>query len=872
MRLTFSIFLFLGALFFSACSTPKAKNDSSVYMVELRNLDTLEVIAPSGSPLGWVSNVKASSYRGTPQRTIDILHLELHLSFAWESEQVSGRAILHTTPYFEPLDTVRLDAKQIQVDSVWINGIPCWSFYTTTDHLVIPLNQMAVSNDTLIFEITYQAQPAKNGGSNAIRSNQGMFFINPTGSEIGKPQQIWTQGETNWNSKWIPMIDEPNERFTQDIFLRVEPHFTTLSNGELVSQIKDDGMRVDHWQLRQPHAPYLIMIAVGEWAVVEDQWEDLPMAYYVDEAYREDAKSIFAHSKEMLSFFSNRLGVPFPWPSYRQLVARDFVSGAMENTTAVVYGDFVQQHKQELIDQHNDAIVAHELMHHWFGNLVTCENWANLVLNEGFATYAEYLWFEHFYGIDEASYHLYGEQQGYLGGFTYHPLVHYQYAEAEDMFDTHSYNKGALVLHMMRKELGDKAFFASLQHYLKKHAFGAVEIEHLRQSFEDITGKDLKPFFDQWFLSSGHPQLNITHTYQQDSGWVEVLVEQIQNVGTIPKIFTFPMEIAIFFGSKEKRFTFDIFKRKQSIKILVAEEPDLILPDPDRKTVAEINYVEPTDFQVARFFLSKNVIHRLEALHFLIDNHDTKTDEVLQKAIEDPFWAIRARAAEEINVIDHVEILKKLAKSDPHSSVRTEAMLRLSEAKIPNLEELSISILHHDSVFMVMGAALEILANCNPSLALDFASKLEDSPGDDLILSIAHIYMRSKNPEYLSFFEQKENQMEREVAFFFFDYYQKLAQYAGKQLAERSLERIFSIATNQSQPLYRRYAATHAINEWKNNVQADANLAQDEMERQEKQLFADYLRQKLVVILEVETEARLRANYKRLTDILPQRD
>ena len=173
---------------------------------------------------------------------------------------------------------------------------------------------------------------------------------------------------------------------------------------------------------------------------------------------------------------------------------------------------------------------------------------------------------------------------------------------------------------------------------------------------------------------------------------------------------------------------------------------------------------------------------------------------------------------------------------------------------------------------MVMGAALETLAQSNLSLALDFARKLEDSPGDDLILSIAHIYTRSKNPAYLSFFEQKEDQMEREVAFFFFDYYQKLAQYAEKQFAERSLERIFSVATNQSQPLFRRYAATHAINEWKNDVQADANLAQLESKRQQKQLFADYLRQKLAAILEVETEGRLRSNYKRFTDILPQRD
>ena len=231
----------------------------------------------------------------------------------------------------------------------------------------------------------------------------------------------------------------------------------------------------------------------GEFAVVEDEpWNGVPVSYYVEEEYEPYAADIFPFTPEMLTYFSDITGVTYPWQKYSQVVVRDYVSGAMENTTGVIFGEFMYGTDRELIDEmNNERIVAHEMMHHWFGDLVTCENWANLTLNEGFANYGEYLWFEHKHGRDEADYHMLNEWNGYFGsvmGGGMHPLIHYSYDDKEDMFDAHSYNKGGSVLHMLRSYVGDDAFFAAWNRYLEDNAFTAVEVDELRMAFEDVTG------------------------------------------------------------------------------------------------------------------------------------------------------------------------------------------------------------------------------------------------------------------------------------------------------------------------------------------------------------------------------------------------
>ena len=220
---------------------------------------------------------------------------------------------------------------------------------------------------------------------------------------------------TESNSRWFPTIDSPNQKSTQEMFITVKEESKTLSNGTLIySKSNSDHTRTDYWKMDKPHAPYLFMLAAGDFAIVEDEWNGMKVDYYVEPEYEEYAGDIFGHTPEMISYFSEVLNYPFPWDKYSQIVVRDFVSGAMENTTASVFMEDLNVDSRELIDFDWDDIIAHELFHQWFGNLVTCESWANVPLNESFATYGEYLWKNHKYGADEAGYHLYSELDTYL--------------------------------------------------------------------------------------------------------------------------------------------------------------------------------------------------------------------------------------------------------------------------------------------------------------------------------------------------------------------------------------------------------------------------------------------------------------------------
>ena len=481
--------IWLVALLLFAWSCKTTKNNAlyePITLMEERVLDTLVVSAPAIDKADVKQDAKSTPvferpvYRSSAKRENDLLHTRLEVQFDWKTEKVFGKATLDLKPYFYPTDSLTLDAKGFEISNIQL--VPAGrelEYEYDGQQLKIKLDRTYQRNETYTVNIDYTATPSATGGSNAIKSDKGLFFINPRGEDPDKPQQIWTQGETQNNSRWFPTIDRPNERFTQEIFITVDDKYTTLSNGTLQSSTQNEnGMRTDHWKMDQPHAPYLCMIAVGEYAVVRDQWEDILLEYYVEPEYEQDAKAIFPHTPEMLAFFSDVLGVKYPWSKFSQIIVRDYVSGAMENTTAVVYLDKLQMPARELIDETiNESYVAHEMFHHWFGDLVTCESWANLTLNEAFATYGEYLWFEYKYGKDEADYHLLGEWNYYLSTTKskLHPLVDFSYRDREDMFDSHSYQKGGAILHMLRYYVGDEAFFAALNKYLVDNQFQTVE-------------------------------------------------------------------------------------------------------------------------------------------------------------------------------------------------------------------------------------------------------------------------------------------------------------------------------------------------------------------------------------------------------------
>ncbi len=581
----------LGLLFLLACGPRPPAGDPPIQTIEFRQLDTLVVAGrrPSARPGRAPDSLPV--YRGSPRRTIDLLHTALDLHFDWEEESVTGTAILRLTPFFFPTDQVSIDAKGMRIHAVRKESGETLAYSYTDPVLGIRFDRTYAAGEEIGIIIDYTAYPSGRDGTSANRSDKGFFFVQAEKNGEGGPQ-FWTQGETEDNSKWFPTLDQPNERATQEIRLTVADTLQTLSNGILVSaRDNGNGTRTDHWKLDLPHAPYLAMVAAGRFRMEEEVWNGIPLQYYVEDQYPGMASEVYPHTPEMLDFFSTYFQVPFPWPKYAQIAVREFVAGAMENTTAVIFGDFMLRGPLlETRQLYNEEIVAHELVHHWFGNLVTCESWANLPLNEGFASYGEYLWLEHHHGREIADLHMAEEWQGYFAeaGRRPRPLIYHAYTDPESLFDRHSYNKGGAVLHMLRHYVGDTAFRAALSLYLRRHAYKSVEIHDLRLAFEETTGEDFNWFFDQWFMQAGHPQLTITYRYDEGSGEVTMEVIQTQRLSNGPAVFRLPAQVEIRSDADEaRRVDILVEQRQQTFRFPTNGKPTGLEFDPDQVILSE---------------------------------------------------------------------------------------------------------------------------------------------------------------------------------------------------------------------------------------------------------------------------------------------
>ncbi|MEM9831010.1 MAG: M1 family metallopeptidase [Bacteroidota bacterium] len=724
-------------------------------------------------------------YQASEAREHDLLHTKLEVQIDWKNHYLHGKATLQLEPYFYPQSTVTLDAKGFDIHSVSLmknseNELQSLEYGYDGSLLEVSLDKTYSRDESYWLVIDYTAKPDEfaAGGSEAIKSDKGLYFID------GPSPQIWTQGETEASSRWFPTIDAPNERCTQEMFITVDHRYITLSNGTLVySQVNAENsarpMRTDYWKMDQPHAPYLFMMAVGEFAVVEDRWKDMAVNYYIDSAYADYADDIFGHTPEMLSFFSEKTGVEYPWPKYAQVVVQDFVSGAMENTTASVFYDALLVDDRELLDNHWDGIIAHELFHHWFGNLVTCESWANLTLNEAFATYSEYLWNEHYYGKDEAEYDRWEKLQNYLAEAEDKQvnLIRYRHADKEEMFDRHSYDKGSLVLHMLRNHIGDEAFFAALKLYLTRHAYTSVEIHDLRIAFEEVTGQDLNWFFNQWFLNSGHPVFEVQQNYE--NGKLTLVVTQMQDNDELP-LYQIPVNVAVWANDKRSDYELWLNELSQEFEIALDTVPQLVLFDADGTLLAEVSH-EKTESEWAYQFRNTNhFLHQLASLQALVnDSTAVVTPQILKEALDDDFWRIRQLA---INALegqlsaqdrDLLGKVAELAQNDAKSLVRADAINALATVDALSYQDLFREALQ-DSSYAVAGTAIAAYAKTDASDKLARFSPFVEYTNFNTVMALADFYVSENVAGQYDWFEEKSSEIADETLYYFLNY---LAQY-----------------------------------------------------------------------------------------------
>jgi aminopeptidase N len=692
-------------------------------------------------------------YHASATKSWELIHTQIDISFNLSDRSAEATASLKLHPYFYPIRQVVLDAKSMKILAVETQDEQALNYDYDGQQLKITLPHVFQRDDTLQLRIQYIALPyaGKTGGGKAITEDRGLYFINTDHFEARQPIQIWTQGETEANSHWFPTFDKPNFRSSFQITMHVPDSFSTLSNGILTSSVKEkDHQRADTWVQDIPIPPYLAMMVAGDYAISKEQWRGKEVNYYVPPLYAPYAKEIFKNTPEMIEFFSDILKVDYPWAKYSQAIGYDYVSGAMENVSASLFGAFNLKDARQIADDNNDFIVAHELFHQWFGDYVTCESWSQITLNESFADFSEKLWAEYKYGKDEAQIERLASMKRYLGQATYSdlPLVRFHYEQPDDVFDRVSYSKGGWVLHYLRMLAGDPAFFQALHLYLTGNALKSTEATQLRLSLEQVTGEDWKWFFDEWYYRGGHPILDISYQYDDADKTVTVVVKQKQTAGT----YRLPLKAQIIRGDSLQTVDWlidgptELFTYPYS-----GNTRPVIIPDAghwlpgeiaDHKEVAEwqkqfrsSTLGNPSRHAVLRasFLDSVDLMSRYDALIALARNKDKKIAvAVLKEAMQDKSFFIRRTALDLLsdldlrNDADWKPILIELASGDADNKVRAAAIAYLGNLDAKEYAT-TFEIATEDKSYIVATAALIALNKTDHNRARVKAEELLDT-------------------------------------------------------------------------------------------------------------------------------------------------
>ncbi|WP_297336786.1 M1 family metallopeptidase [Algoriphagus sp.] len=766
-----------------------------------------------------------TSYRAAAPRLMDLVHMDLSVGFDFDQQVVIGDARLTLTPYARPQKTMKLDAQDFEWGKVSLmdgeKEVSLGYRYDERELLVYFPDTVSVG-DTIQLRLSYRAFPERNSGqgSAAITDTKGLYFIDPLDSIDAKPTMIWTQGETAHNSKWFPTIDEPNERFTHQIKVEVPETMVSISNGKLIQQEKGkEGLRVDTWLMDLPHAPYLVALAIGEFEKVSDRYKEIPLGYYVEKGYGAGAKKVFEHTPEMIQYFEKLLEVEYPWQKYDQIVVRDFVSGAMENTTASIFMEELRLDEREAIDSEWDYIIAHELFHQWFGDYVTTESWANLTLNEAFANYSEFLWHEYKYGEDEAKLKLMTELENYLveADNKQVDLIRFQYASAEDMFDSHSYSKGGWVLHQLRIHLGDQLFFKGLKHYLTENALNSVEVHDLRLALEEVSGEDLNWFFNQWFLDKGHPLLAFEVDYSVPENLL-ISVSQKQNLETTP-LYRIPFTVSWYADGKRQEKVFVLDQAFQQFALENKEAVSQVYMDEKKDLLAVRQQELSPEFMLRQFQESEFGVARYEALDSLSAwEAEDELQKVIPLALEDEFWAVRESGLRIVQ--NHTDWMEKdanleekvyqLAEEDVRNSVRAGAIDVLSAFNADKYYQAFRRFANDSSYLIVSSALMAINQTEATEIEPGFLESFSQSTNYRVAVPLAEYYLTKNVNQKGAWFQEKTAQLTGEGLYYFLGYYSEYFVRNPEEGKSEAIAYLFSELENNGQ-LYVRLGAFQGL-------------------------------------------------------------
>jgi len=622
-----------------------------------------------------------------PDRPGQVKHIFLDLSLDIPNQSYHGTCTIQLLPVRSGIERLTLDAVNLNIQSVEVNNTP-QNFDYDGQELQVQLDPPTQIDKPVTIALAYSVE----------KPQRGLYFIQTTEHYPNKPTQVWTQGEDEDSRFWFPCFDYPGQLATSEIRVRVPKPFIAISNGQLIHTESDGDDIIYHWSQEQVHPTYLMTLAVGDFAEIQDEWRDLPVTYYVEKGRESDARRSMGKTPRMIEFFSDKYGYPYPFPKYAQVCVDDFIFGGMENTsTTLLTHRCLLDERAALDNRGTESLVAHELAHQWFGDLVVIKHWSHAWLKEGMASYSEVMWTEHEYGASDAAYYRLLEARNYLSEDSSRyrrPIVTHVYREAIELYDRHLYEKGSCVYHMLRAELGDELFWKAIRTFVQDNAHKTVETIDLLRAIEKATGRNLLFLFDQYVYRGGHPDFKVAYSWDGDSKLGKVTVTQTQakegNNGSSSDLFD--LKIPIAFGYTQpltpsphfKTFTVRVHEREQSFYFPLEEKPQFVSFDAGNHFLKTVSLEYPLPELKAQLEFDLDPISRIYAAEALAKKGGLEALKALSAALKrERFWGVRVEVAKQLTEIKLDQVFDALVTGlkDENALLRRAVVEALAQIK-----------------------------------------------------------------------------------------------------------------------------------------------------------------------------------------------
>jgi aminopeptidase N len=661
-------------------------------------------------------------------RDYDLQHSKIALRFDLENKKVLGDVTHSLSILNDGTTRIWFDSAGLTIESVSVNKAAA-KFETTAEKLIVPLPAAANAGEKFEVEIRYQGKPSK-----------GLYFILPDKDYPDRPSQIWTQGESEDTRYYLPTYDYPNDRLTTETILTVPASWLTVANGKLVNVAEaGKGMKTWTWKESVPSSTYLITVVAGEFEEVKDSWHGIPVTYYAPKGRGDRLALNYSRTPAMIDLFSKKLGVDYPWEKYSQAMVDEFVAGGMENSSATTNTSNSLVHPK-LVPEYvtgQDELISHELGHQWFGDLVTCKDWGNIWLNEGFATFMEIVWTEAHFGKEEADITRWNNARDWFEETHLYkrPMVRHDFDDSGE-FDGNSYTKGGWVLYMLRHQLGEEAFYRGLRHYLEVNRGKNVVTADLAKAIEETTHVNVDPFLAQWAYGAGAPKFDLSYTYDADKKQVALTVKQTQKQEGRVGLFRVPVDVEITTASGPKLFPITVSEAAKTYLFPVATPPLMVLFDKGGQVLKSAEFHKE---KKEWFYQLKNAGEFADRADAVVALGKLKTDDDVIAALGDALrgdkvWGIRAIAADTLGHVDSPaasKLLMDALDSAKEPWVRSRIVTALGNFKEDaGIEAKLETIAGQDISFRARSSALQAIGRLRSpnSLATLQAAVAADSP------------------------------------------------------------------------------------------------------------------------------------------------